>query len=112
MEVNIFNVVKRIVMTPRSGELFTKQGKLTLEVAKDANKVMVKQAVEKIWDVKVDAVNVINTPYKKKRFGRNSFIRNGIKKAIVTLKKGYSIELPGQIEPTSVTQSTPEEGGQ
>lgn len=95
----MFDVVKNIFMTEKSIELFKKSGKLTLEVAKDANKVVIRQAVEKIWEVKVERVHVINTPGKQMRSAaRRAYFRPGKKKAIITLKKGYTIELPGQIE--------------
>lgn len=98
MELTAFDIIKRVVMTPKSGELYQKQGKVTLEVAPSANKVEIRKAVEEIWDVKVGAVRTINTPQKKKKFGRRTFVSRGIKKAIISLKEGYSISMPGQVE--------------
>jgi len=98
MEVSSYDIVKRIIMTEKSGDLFNRKGKITLEVAKDANKVVVRKAVEKIWDVRVSKVCIMNTPGKTKRFGRRPYFSPGKKKAIVTLQKGYKIEFPGQFE--------------
>ncbi len=64
-------------------------------MAKTANKIVVRKAVEQIWDVKVGAVRIINTPEKSKTFGRRPFLALGIKKAIISLKPGYTIALPG-----------------
>lgn len=98
MELRAFDIIKRVVMSPKSGELYQKQGKVTLEVAPTANKVEIRKAVEQVWDVKVAAVRTINTPEKKKTFGRRTFVSRGIKKAIITLKEGYTIAMPGQVE--------------
>lgn len=98
MEQIAYNVVKRIIMTQKSGDLYQKQGKVTLEVAKDANKLTIRKAVEKIWDVKVDKVRTMHTPQRKKSFGRRTYTTTGIKKAIITLKQGFSIAMPGQVE--------------
>ena len=98
MEVNVYNIVKRVIMTEKSGDLYRKEGKITFEVDKKANKLVVRNAVEKIWDVKVASVNIVNRPGKNKMFGRRPFTSPGQKKAIVKLKDGYSIDFPGQFE--------------
>ena len=67
--------------------------KVTFEVAKDANKVAVRQAVEEIFKVKVEKVNIVNTANKAKRYGRYAGTVSGYRKAIVKLADGYSIDL-------------------
>ncbi|MFA6184132.1 MAG: 50S ribosomal protein L23 [Parcubacteria group bacterium] len=52
-----------------------------------------KIAVEKLYNVKVESVNIINIPQKKRKFGRFVGKKGAIKKAIVTLKKGNKIEI-------------------
>jgi large subunit ribosomal protein L23 len=52
-----------------------------------------KVAVEKLYDVKVESVNIINIPQKKRRFGRFVGKKSAIRKGIVTLKKGDKIEI-------------------
>ncbi|MBD3272884.1 50S ribosomal protein L23 [Candidatus Dependentiae bacterium] len=98
MELNCYDIIKKRIMTPKSSDVFRNSGKITFEVHKDSNKIMIKQAVEKIWDVKVDNVRVITVPGKTKSFGRRSFKSPSKKKAIITLKKGYKIDLPGHFE--------------
>ena len=68
-------------------------GKYTFKVSTKANKTQIKQAVEKIFDVKVEKVNTINVKPRKKRVGRYAGLTNRKKKAIVKLKEGSSIEL-------------------
>ncbi len=63
---------------------------------------MVREAVEKIWDVKVDNVRMLTCPGKSKVFGKRTFKSSDKKKAVVTLKKGYKIDLPGHFETMGV----------
>lgn len=67
--------------------------KYTFFVAKDANKIEIKQAVEKLFDVKVIAVTTRNVKGKLKTFGRYKGYRPDTKRAIVTLKAGDKIEI-------------------
>lgn len=78
------NVIKRPVITERSAELMEDK-KYTFEVDVNANKTLVKQAVEEIFDVKVAKVNVMNYKGKLKRMGRYAGYTNKRRKAIVTL---------------------------
>lgn len=96
MELNHFGVIKRIVMTGKSWVTFQTQNKLTFEVARDVNKSVIKDAVEQIWKVKVEKVNIINTPDHSGVFARRTYVRPGIKRAIITLKPGYRIDMPGE----------------
>jgi len=69
------------------------QGKYVFEVAEEANKNQIKQAVEKAFKVKVTAVNVMTVPGKTRRVGRRQVLTPSRKKAVVTLKPGDKIEL-------------------
>lgn len=60
--------------------------KYTFVVAKSANKTEIKQAVEKLFNVKVESVNTINRKGKLKRMGKNEGYTSATKKAIVQLK--------------------------
>ena len=57
------------------------------------NVAVIKQAVEKLFNVKVQSVNTINVKPRTKRVGKYSGLTNRVKKAIVKLKEGSSIEL-------------------
>lgn len=65
----------------------------TFKVAKDANKIQIKKAIEEAFGVKVTKVNTLNTKSKSKRVGRYTGKTQAYKKAFVTLKDGDSIEL-------------------
>lgn len=78
------DIIRRPIITENSTELM-EDGKYTFEVDIRANKVEVKKAVEKIFDVKVKKVNTLRTARKLKRYGRYSGMTAEKKKAIVTL---------------------------
>ena len=67
-------------------------GKYTFKVAKDATKVEIAKAVEKLFDVEVAKVNTISVKGKEKRMGKYAGFRPDWKKAIVTLKGDKTIE--------------------
>lgn len=69
------------------------EGKYTFRVPLAATKVEIRQAVEQIFKVKVQAVNTMRYEGKMKRLGRTQGRRSDWKKAIVTLKPGETIEL-------------------
>lgn len=66
--------------------------KYVFKVKREANKVEVKKAVEAAYKVRVVQVNMINNLGKKRTFGRATGTTSGFKKAIVTLRKGDSIQ--------------------
>ena len=67
--------------------------KYVFKVASGATKTEVKSAIEGIYGVKVEKIAVVNISSKAKYFGRHKGLKAGFKKAILTLKKGDSIEL-------------------
>ena len=67
--------------------------KYVFKVFKDANKKKVRDAVESLYNVTVENVQMINIPSKKIRVGRFEGRKTGYKKAIVTLRKGDKIEV-------------------
>ena len=90
---NYRDIIKAPIITEKSADLAQNQNTITFSVACDANKTQIKQAVEKIFNVKVESVNTINVRPKKKRVGRYVGKTNKVKKAIVKLREGSSIEL-------------------
>ena len=68
-------------------------GQYAFLVDDSANKSEVKKAVEEIYKVKVEGVNMINVKSKKRRLGRTVGVRPGYKKAIVTLKAGQKLDI-------------------
>lgn len=90
--MDLYEILRRPLITEKSAA-FQVMGKYAFEVNKKANKVQVKQAVEKAFKVKVTAVNVMMVPGKERRVGRRMIMTPSWKKAIVTLKPGDTIEL-------------------
>lgn len=89
---NYRDIIKGPIMTEKSANL-AQDNVITFSVDTKANKTQIKQAIEKIFDVKVESVNTINVRPKKKRVGKYTGYTNKVKKAIVKLKEGSSIEL-------------------
>ncbi|MCL6633451.1 MAG: 50S ribosomal protein L23 [Alicyclobacillus herbarius] len=79
------DLIKRPVITEKSTELM-EQGKYVFEVDKRANKTEIRQAVEKLFGVKVAKVNTLRVPGKTKRVGRFVGRTPEWKKAVVTLR--------------------------
>lgn len=90
--MHIYEVLRRPVITEKN-TMLVEQNKYTFEVARDANKPQIKEAVEEAFKVKVHSVNVIHVPGKMRRAGRQRGMTPSWKKAIVTLEKGHKIEL-------------------
>lgn len=85
------DVLKKPVLTEKSLALQTEENKYTFDVDLDANKTEVKIAVEKLFNVKVEKVNIMNVKPKAKRMGRYEGETNKRRKAIVKLAEGNSI---------------------
>ena len=90
---NYRDVIKAPIITEKSADLQQNNNAVTFSVDVKANKTQIKQAVENIFNVKVESVNVVNVKPKKKSVGRYVGKTNRVKKAIVKLKEGSSIEL-------------------
>ena len=80
------------MLTEKGTALKEADNKVMFKVAKEANKIEIKKAVEEIFKVKVDSVATINCKGKKKRLGRFEGRRPDWKKAIIKLKKGEKLD--------------------
>jgi large subunit ribosomal protein L23 len=86
-------VIKRpIALTEKAALLKEEQNQVIFEVELKANKIQIREAVEKLFDVKVESVNTLIQRGKTKRLGRRHYKRPNWKKAIVTLKEGSDIQ--------------------
>jgi len=86
-------VLLQALVSEKATDLQEKQNCYVFKVAKDANKLEIKDAVERGFNVKVTSVTVSNVKGKTKRLGRFQGKRPDWKKAFVSLKEGESIEL-------------------
>lgn len=92
----IYDVLRRPIITEKSSYQSSRLNQVTFEVARDATKAMVKEAVETLFGVEVERVNIIVVPAKRARRGRGRRLvtrRPAYKKAIVTLAEGHSIDV-------------------
>lgn len=87
------DIIKRPVITERSSDLIEGENKYTFVVDKKANKIEIKEAIEKLFNVTVVNVNTLNVKPKRRRVGRYEGFRSGYKKAIVQLAAGDTIEV-------------------
>ena len=93
MDTKYLEIVKAPVITEKAANLGQNEGKYVFKVDPRANKTEIKQAIEKLFNVKVQDVRTINVKPKKRRVGRYAGLTNRSKKAIVTLAEGQTIEL-------------------
>lgn len=92
----------KVLLSPHVSEkssiVADQNNQIVLKVANDASKPEIKQAVELLFDVKVDRVQVSNVKGKTKRFGAKMGRRSDWKKAYITLQEGQEIDFLGGAE--------------
>lgn len=91
MDTKYLEIIKAPLVTEKSRD-GQQNGKYTFLVSEKATKTEIKEAIEKIFKVKVETISTLNIKVKKKRVGRYTGLSNRGKKAIVTLKNGMTIE--------------------
>jgi large subunit ribosomal protein L23 len=92
---NVFSIIKRPLLTEKASALKAEVNKIAFEVARDANKIQIKKAVEGIFNVKVTGVHTMLYRGKPKRVGQSFGRRQNWKKAVVTLEKGTDLDVFG-----------------
>jgi large subunit ribosomal protein L23 len=97
VDINHYDVVLAPHITEKS-TLISEQNAVVFKVAKDATKPQIKAAVEALFRVDVVGVNTLNQKGKTKRWKGRPYQRSDIKKAIVTLAEGQSIDVTTGIE--------------
>ena len=95
-EEKFFQVIVAPHVSEKSARLADKYRQIVLEVRPDASKPLIKQAVEKLFNVQVESVTVTNVKGKAKQTARRSGRRKDWKKAYVRLKPGQDIDFLGQ----------------
>ncbi|QPH52480.1 50S ribosomal protein L23 [Pontivivens ytuae] len=88
----LYDVIRRPIITEKT-TLASEAGAVVFEVAIDANKPQIKEAVEGLFNVKVKSVNTTVTKGKVKRFRGRLGTRKDVKKAYVTLEEGNTIDV-------------------
>ncbi len=90
--MDIYQIIKRPLVTERTSDLI-EEGIYTFEVKREANKVQIQEAVEKIFKVAVVSVNTLRMPRKERGRGKMQSYTTLGKKAVVRLKPGEKIEI-------------------
>jgi len=88
----MYEVIRRPLVTEKS-TMASEHNQVAFEVAVDATKIEIKAALEALFKVKVKAVNTLNQKGKVKRFRGRPGKRSDVKKAIVTLVEGQTIDV-------------------
>lgn len=102
----MYDIVKKVILTSKSLQSYLKLGHITFDVHLNANKPMIADAIRKIWNVEVEKVRVSRVMGKSKiAAGRRVYQCSNRKKAIVTLKKGYKIDVLEQYRQAAYTPS-------
>ncbi|WP_417258189.1 50S ribosomal protein L23 [Celeribacter sp.] len=91
-KAELYDVIRKPIITEKA-TMASENGAVVFEVAIDANKPQIKEAVETLFGVKVKAVNTAITKGKTKRFRGMAGKRKDVKKAYVTLEDGNSIDV-------------------
>ena len=90
--MDVYKVIKKPHITEKASLRKELSNQVTFEVHKKANKIEIRQAVEKLFKTKVVDVQTMNMAGKKRRMGKSMGKRPDWKKAIVTLAPGENIE--------------------
>ena len=93
MKGTLYEVLRRPLVTEKTSSQREEENQYAFEVAPDANKVEIRQAVEEVFGVRVVAVRTSNVRGKIKRFKRGHAKKPNWKRALVTLREGDSIDL-------------------
>jgi len=91
-----YDVIRAPVVTEKSTNL-SDNSQVVFDVAIDATKPQIKAAIEALFEVKVKAVNTLVRKGKVKRFRNRLGVRNDVKKAVVTLVEGQTIDISSGI---------------
>lgn len=95
-EEKLFYIVLAPHVSEKGTRVADKHRQMVLEVRRDATKPLIKQAVEKMFNVKVESVTTVNVKGKRKVSGRIAGRRQDWKKAYVQLKEGQDLDFLGQ----------------
>jgi len=91
-EAKLYELIRAPKVSEKTANLQALHNRYTFEVARDATKPDIKQAIETLFEVKVKSVNVLNVKGKSKSFRQRQGARGNWRKAYVTLAEGQSIE--------------------
>lgn len=80
------------LVTEKAADLSARLNQYIFKVSGDTNKIEIKKAIQNLYGVKVEGVNIVNIHSKRRRVGKSIGTRPGYKKAIITLRQGDKID--------------------
>lgn len=90
--IDLMRVIEAPLISEKTNAFSEKHQQVAFRVKKSATKIEIREAVEYLFHVEVESVNVLNTKGKQKRFGRTIGRHSDVKKAYVKLKDGFHID--------------------
>lgn len=96
MHLTVYDIIKGPVITDKAYKMNHLLKQLVIEVHVQANKPLVREALEKLFNVKVEKIRMSIRKPKKRSINRYPVKGRTVKKAIITLKEGYAIDALGQ----------------
>lgn len=93
VNTNIYDVIRAPRISEKTARLQEVSNQYAFEVSREATKADIKAAIEKLFDVTVESVNVVNVKGKAKSFRQRQGSRGGSRKAYVKLAEGQSIDV-------------------
>lgn len=108
MALNIYDIIQGPWVTEKAYYLNNKYKQLVLRVHPMANKPQIREALEKLFNVKVQDIRIDRLVGKRRRVGKHTTQGKTLKKAIITLKPGYMLNVMGSqapLYPEAVTES-------
>ena len=92
LPIKFYDLIKKPIITEK-GTLLSNNSQIVFSIPMNANKTIIKQAVEKLFGVNVKKINIIVSKGKTKRFKGKIGKRKNEKKAIISLEKGQKIDI-------------------
>ena len=106
MDLSKYDIIRRPVVSDKASTLLKKHQQVVLQVHTKANKQEIAKAIEQLFEVKVEKIRIIVHKGKVKKFKRITTQQATKKKAIVTLKEGYSFDKLAQVSPMADVSAT------
>lgn len=107
LKLSIYDIIRGPRMTQKIYRLHQDSKKIVLEVHPQANKLLIAEALKKLLNVEIEKISTKVRKGKNKRTGRHVFTGKTSKEAIITLKKGYSVDLMNMANVQSPVEPTP-----
>lgn len=107
LELSIYDIIRGPRMTEKAYRMNQVSKKLVLDVHPKANKLLIAEALKKLFNVEIEKIGTKVRKGKNKRSGRHKFKGTTSKQAIITLKEGYSVDLMNMVNVQNTNEQKP-----